>query len=180
MSQIHFIFIFCDNRKYHEGWIIKDWSEIKDIFTEIGSLYETLKQTTKQCEQNAISINIVGDAVDDTEKSGNRLDSSFIYTQIMKEILLNINFAQKHLDEFIQHCQKLLSDNGKQLEYVDELARKYRQHTPIWWYTHNCFLYPMLNHGLRTMDADLMIRMGFFIGDLHRHIEQLHQEQLCC
>ena len=27
------------------------------------------------------------------------------------------------------------------------------------------------------MDADLMIRMGFFIGDLHRHIEQLHQEQ---
>jgi hypothetical protein len=27
------------------------------------------------------------------------------------------------------------------------------------------------------MDADLIIKLGFFIGDLHRQIEQLHKEQ---
>jgi Tfp pilus assembly protein PilF len=27
------------------------------------------------------------------------------------------------------------------------------------------------------MDVDLIIKMGFFIGDLHRHINQLHKEQ---
>jgi Tfp pilus assembly protein PilF len=27
------------------------------------------------------------------------------------------------------------------------------------------------------MDADVIIQMGFFIGDLHRHIDQLHNEQ---
>jgi tetratricopeptide (TPR) repeat protein len=27
------------------------------------------------------------------------------------------------------------------------------------------------------MDVDIIIKMGFFIGDLHRHIEQLHKDQ---
>ena len=56
--------------------------------------------------------------------------------------------------------RKLLSDNGKQLEYVDELAQRYRQHTPIWWYSRDCFLYPTLNRALRTMDADLMTKLS--------------------
>ena len=41
----------------------------------------------------------------------------------------------------------------------------------------NAFLYPMLNRALRTMEVDIIIKMGFFIGDLHRQIEQLHSEQ---
>ncbi|CAF1401506.1 unnamed protein product [Adineta steineri] len=40
-----------------------------------------------------------------------------------------------------------------------------------------CFLYPMLNCALRLMNGDIITRMGFFIGDLHRQIKQLHQEQ---
>ena len=35
----------------------------------------------------------------------------------------------------------------------------------------------MLNRALRLMDVDVIIKMGFFIGDLHRHIKQLHEEQ---
>jgi hypothetical protein len=35
----------------------------------------------------------------------------------------------------------------------------------------------MLNHALRTMDVNIIIMMGFFITDLHRHIERLHTEQ---
>jgi tetratricopeptide (TPR) repeat protein len=35
----------------------------------------------------------------------------------------------------------------------------------------------MLNRALRTKYADIIMKMGFFISDLHRHIEQLHSEQ---
>jgi tetratricopeptide (TPR) repeat protein len=35
----------------------------------------------------------------------------------------------------------------------------------------------MLNHALRTTDVDIVIKMGVFIRDLHRHIENLHKEQ---
>ena len=30
---------------------------------------------------------------------------------------------------------------------------------------------------LTTDERDVIVRMGFFIGDLHRHIEQMHLEQ---
>ncbi|CAF4415464.1 unnamed protein product, partial [Adineta steineri] len=35
----------------------------------------------------------------------------------------------------------------------------------------------MLNQALRLMDVDMIIRMGFFITDLHRDIQRLHSEQ---
>ena len=63
------------------------------------------------------------------------------------------------------------------MQYVKELEEHYRDRTPIWWYTCECYLYRMLNRALRVMDADLIIKLGFFIDDLHRQIEQLHKEQ---
>ena len=100
-----------------------------------------------------------------------------MYTQILKEILLSIKFGKQHFDEFIQYCREALADNEGALNNVKKLERQYGEQTPIWWYTYPCFLYPMLNRALRMMDADLIVRMGFFIGDLHRQIEQLHQQQ---
>ncbi len=35
----------------------------------------------------------------------------------------------------------------------------------------------MLNRALREIDIDIIIKMGFFVSDLHRHIEKLHQQQ---
>ena len=36
---------------------------------------------------------------------------------------------------------------------------------------------PMVNRTLRLSDTDMIVTMGFFIADLHRHIEQLHRKQ---
>ena len=36
----------------------------------------------------------------------------------------------------------------------------------------------MLNRALRTLEADTIINMGFFIRDLHHQIEELHQKQV--
>src|SRR5271163_429438 len=57
------------------------------------------------------------------------------------------------------------------------IEKDYRDHQPIWWYTYPCFLYSMLNRALRTMEADLIVNMGFFVRDLHNHIVRLHSEQ---
>ncbi|CAF5020227.1 unnamed protein product, partial [Rotaria sp. Silwood1] len=35
----------------------------------------------------------------------------------------------------------------------------------------------MLNYGLRQMDVDIILKMGFFIRHLHQHIKELHREQ---
>ena len=176
LPQVDSIFIFCSDKTHHEEWA-KDWSKIKGVFNEIRLLCEALKRAAEQCEQNSISISIIGGTGSLVEKSGDRLDPSFMYTQIMKEIFLSINFEQRHKDEFIRCCRHALAGNQKQLKYVDDIDQQYDQHSPIWWYTCDSFLYSMLNRALRVMDANMMIKLGFFVKDLHRHIEELHHKQ---
>jgi tetratricopeptide (TPR) repeat protein len=177
IAQLHKIFIFGKNKIRYEQWT-KQWSKIKDVFIEVTPIYEALKQASQQCEQNAISISFVATNGDANSNNLDRLDPTFMYSQIMKEILLTIEFDQEHVNQFIVYCRDTFDGNEYQLKYVDELERKYLDKTPIWWYTCECFLYPMLNRALRTTDVDIIIQMGFLIGDLHRHIEKLHKEQL--
>ena len=176
LSPVDSIFIFCSNKSYHEGWT-KNWPKIKGVFTAIQPICDGLKQVAQQCEQNAISISIMGASDVVSKQNLDQLDPSFIYTQIMKEILLTIQFEQQHIQEFIEHCREVFAENVNELKYTEQLARTYRQYTPIWWYTCECFLYPMLNRALRTMDVDVIIKLGFFICDLHRQITQVHKEQ---
>ncbi|CAF0898279.1 unnamed protein product [Adineta steineri] len=171
MSQVDSIFIFCGNEKYHEQWT-KDWPKIKGVFTDITPICEALKSAAHQCEQNAIPMSFVG-----TNKKLDQLDPSFMYTQIIKEILLTIKFELRHMQDYINYCCDVFSDNKKQIENIKRLEDQYHNKTPIYWYTCDMFLYPMLNRALRLMDGDIITNMGFFIGDLHRQIEQLHQKQ---
>ena len=176
MSQVDSIFIFCGNKKHHEQWAEK-WSKVKGVFTEIRPICDALKQASQQCEQNAISISFVSTGGDDANKNLDRLDPMFMYTQIMKEILLTIKFQQRHFKEFIEYCRDVFNDNEEELINVNKFEQKYRDKTPIWWYTCESFLFPMLNRALRMTNVDVIIKMGFFIGVLHRHIEKLHKEQ---
>ncbi|CAF0907726.1 unnamed protein product [Adineta steineri] len=171
ISQVDSIFIFCNNQKWHKQWA-KEWPKIKGVFTDINSICEALKQAAHQCDQNAISISIVA-----PNKKLDQLDPSFMYSQILKEILLTINFEDKHIKEFISYCREVFVTNKCDLRNIEELERDYHNQRPIWWYTYQCFLYSMLNQALRLTNIDIIVQMGFFIHDLHRDIQRLHSEQ---
>jgi tetratricopeptide (TPR) repeat protein len=177
MSQVKSIFIFCGSIALHQKWA-KDWPKIKGVFNNISSMSEALKESAKECEQNAISISIVSSDTDGIvmNKNLNQLEPSFMYTQILKEILLTIEFEQQHFNEFIDFCRKFFIEEGE-IDNIEIFKREYHNKTPIWWYTSDFFLYSMLNRALRVMDMDIIIRMGFFINDLHHHLEQLHNKQ---
>jgi tetratricopeptide (TPR) repeat protein len=175
MSQVDSIFIFCDNEKRHEQWA-KAWPKIKGVFTEMSPICEALKRATQQCEQNAVPISFIATS-DDITKNLDQLHPTFMYTQILNEILLKIKFDEGHIHEFTNYCRTVFAENETELRNVDEVQKTYHDKTPIWWYTCECFLCPMLNRALMIMDMDIIIKMGFFISDLHRHIEQLHSEQ---
>jgi tetratricopeptide (TPR) repeat protein len=100
-----------------------------------------------------------------------------MYTQILKEMLLTIDLEPQHFHEFLTYCRERFTGNAVELKNVDKIEREYPNHEPIWWYTYQCFLYSMLNRALRTMEVDLIIKMGFFVRDLHNHIAKLHAEQ---
>ncbi|CAF4303702.1 unnamed protein product, partial [Adineta steineri] len=54
--------------------------------------------------------------------------------------------------------------------------KNYQAQSAIWCYT-SLNIYSMLNYALRTLDADIIITMGFFMCHLHQQIQQLHQQQ---
>jgi hypothetical protein len=145
VPHVNSIFIFCGNKQWHEQWT-RNWFKIKGVFTQIAPICEALRKASQQIEENAISISFVTSSDNPANKNLNRLDPTFIYTQILKEILLTIKFDQQHITEFIDHCCKVFGGNKQELKNADELKeKKYHDQTPIWWYTYESFLYPMLN-----------------------------------
>ncbi|CAF1533247.1 unnamed protein product, partial [Adineta steineri] len=115
MSQVDTIFIFCNNQQWHKQWA-KEWPKIKGVFTDITSICEALKQTAHQCEQNATPISFVA-----SNKKLDQLDPSFMYSQILKEILLTINFEDKHFKEFTTYCREVYEDDENELKNVNQL-----------------------------------------------------------
>ncbi|CAF3498465.1 unnamed protein product [Adineta steineri] len=178
MSQIDSIFIMYEEKIQDIQWV-KDWSKIKGVFADISPICEALKQVVPLCEQNAMSITFLAmNTDDDISKKWNQLDTSFIYTYALTEILLSINFEDKHIKEFIDYCRNIFIDNTCKLNNIMIFEQTYSEKTPIWWYTYEGFLQSMLSRALRLLDVDILIRMGFFIRDIHRHIQQLHSEQI--
>ncbi|CAF1444671.1 unnamed protein product, partial [Adineta steineri] len=88
-----------------------------------------------------------------------------------------INFEDKHFEEFITYCREVFADDENELKNVNQLQTTYKNNIPIWWYTWDAFLYRMLNCAFKSMDIDIIIRIGFFINDLHRDIQRLHSQQ---
>lgn len=169
MPQVNSIYIFSINKSEHENW-----SKVKGIFTEISQICEILKKATREYDRNFISMSFVSLNNGMLKKTLNELDQSFMYTQILKEILLNIDFNQQHIKELINYCRE---NSIAQLNILDKFEKEYKFDSSICWYTSPCFLYSILNRALRTMEIDILIKMGFFVHDLHRHIEQLHNKQ---
>ena len=119
MTQISGFYIFGGNKTYHEQWA-KEWPKVKGVFTDIKSICEALKQAAQDCDQNAVSISFAPtrDATNNIIDK-NTLDCSFMYTKILKNILLTIDFDHGHIIDFVEHCRIELSGNSKQLKIVD-------------------------------------------------------------
>ncbi|CAF4129566.1 unnamed protein product [Rotaria sordida] len=175
-TQINAIYIFSKNESQKKKWTQK-WSKVKDIFSSISSISHTLKEDSQKCDQDSMSISIVSTHIGKLNENLDQLDSTFMYTQILKEILLAINFNQQHIEDFTNYYRENFVDNVVQLNNIKQFERDYANHSPIWWYTHECCLYSVLNRALRLMEVDTLIKMGFFIHDLHQQIVQLHSKQ---
>ncbi|CAF1525091.1 unnamed protein product, partial [Rotaria sp. Silwood1] len=160
--QLTSIYVLCDNQSIHEEWA-KTIPKVKGIYTQIEPICKALQIDQENCDRAMISI------------SFNRIDPLFMYTQLLKEALLQIEDDDaKSIKELVEYCRLQSDASEKTLEKIEE---EYRNHSPIWWYTGPYFIYSMLNCGLRQMDVDIILNMGFFIRHLHNHITELYREQ---
>jgi hypothetical protein len=169
IPQITSIYIYSKNNKKANDQFIEHIQKIKGTFTDTINICKLLKTATVQCEKNLASISFIEPNTIKSTQNLNKLDSSFMYTQIMKEILLTIQFTDEHIHEFTNYCCKQSIGNARQLENIDHFENTYRHHVPIWWYSNQSFIYLVLNQALHNMEVDIIINMGFFLRDLHEN-----------
>ena len=184
ISQVHdifrikWIFVFCCDRALHEQWT-KEWTKIKGVFTDISSLCHALKQASEEHKKNLVSMATRRANSERYFSFGtvDQLDPSFMYTQILKEILLSIKFEQKHFQEFIHYCRELFVNNARELHAIEEFEKTYSSDKAIWWHNRECFLYRTVSRSLRMVQVDAIIKMGFYICDLNRLLKELHSKE---
>ncbi|CAF0741720.1 unnamed protein product [Adineta steineri] len=169
MPKLDAIYIFCGNISNHQQWT-KGWNKIKGVHDNIKDICDAIKGGIKQVNQDSIPVSFV---------TANQLEPNYMYTQIFKDILLEMKHDYNQAINILAvYCYKCYPSNNNELNIVNEFKNNYRSEQAIWWYTRECFTYQMLNRALRTLDADIIINMGFFIRDLHEQLHQLHKQQL--
>ncbi|CAF0806957.1 unnamed protein product [Adineta steineri] len=173
IPQLHSVYIFSNNKSQHEEWTTK-WQKIKSVHTNIDDLCHVLKIGIKQFNQDSIAMSFI--TANEMASTGNlnQLEPTFMYTQIFKDILLDMKHDEQAIKQFIDYCRK---NNSMSQLNIDRFEKNYQAQSAIWWYTFPSNIYSILNCALRAMEGDTIINMGFFIHDLHQQIQQLHQQQ---
>jgi tetratricopeptide (TPR) repeat protein len=173
IPQLEMIYVYFINQVQHEQWI-KEWFKVKRLYTQLTLISEDLQAAVKHCDEDSIPISLVIVDEDLSNKNFDQLEPSFMYTQIFKEIFLQMDYDRLAINDFTNYCRS--GDYGSK-STIDRFEVEYRSHLAIWWYTYPSFLFSMLNRALRTLDSTTMMKMGFFIRDLHHQIEEFHQHQ---
>jgi len=175
MTKLDSIYVFCGLKPKHDQWA-HNWTKVKGVFTQIAPICDLLKQTIQKCEQNFVSLSFVA-PTDASDQNLDQLDQSFMYTQVLKEILLEIKYDDQSLKDFVSFCRNQYTNNPIELNFIKEFEEDYSKHSPIYWYTHPGCIYSMLNSALRTHEVDTIIKMGFFIQDLYEEVNKLYVKQ---
>ncbi|CAF4220635.1 unnamed protein product [Rotaria sp. Silwood2] len=174
LPQIDSIFVFRRNATNHEEWT-KNWSKIKGVEADFGMICELMKIAANNIEKDSIDTSITLNS-NVTDRNMDFIDKSYMYTLLLKEILVAMKHDKRSIQAFVTYC---CDSHGNELpkQEIEQFEQQYHQHSPIWWYTAPHFLYSMLENSLKTLDFEAIIKLGFFIQDLHKQLEKLHSEQ---
>lgn len=178
MVQLYAILVFCVNVARHEEWATK-WPKVRCVAASIKYICESLRKIIRQSDRDSISMSFVSKQTtakiaSSENKNANELDPSYMYSMFFKEIVLEIDEDNgKQMRDFIDYCH----EKGIPDSEVSKFHSEYQHSTPVRLYTSQSFVFGMLNYALRTLDMETMVKMGFFIRNLHLQLEQLYHEQ---
>ena len=161
ISVLDTIYILTTHPYQHDQWTEK-WNKIKGIHTDIPSICKALHMAVEQCDQDSIAVSFVTMSEEVSNVNMNRLEPSFMYTQLFKAILLEMKDDENSVKVLTAYCRNFYKGNTRDSKIIDEFERDYRSESAIWWYTRECFAYRMLNQALRALEGDTIINMGFF------------------
>lgn len=90
IETIDAILILNEGRKRQDEWT-EEWSKVKGVYKQAPPICMALQLAAKRCNQNLVGVSFA--RLNDegtTDTSSGRLDPTFMYTQLFKNTLLNM------------------------------------------------------------------------------------------
>jgi len=177
ITQIKTIYLICRDTRIDDGEWSKECRKVKRINDQIGKINLQIKREIRRHSNELMAFQTYTRPANFDKSLSNDLNSSFLYSQLIKEMLVDVEmeYDQDYMNNFIDVCHAENQDNNSQLVNITSFQRSYKNHSAVWWYTKESFLYSTVNRALRTQDVTTLFMMGFFIRDLHLQLIELQQ-----
>ncbi|CAF3133191.1 unnamed protein product [Rotaria socialis] len=86
----------------------------------------------------------------------NQLDQSFMYTQLLKKNLLDMQYNDTAKHEFADYYRTHYAKSDNELKKLQKFEQQYDPSKVIWWYPKENFIYQLLNDALRTQNTEII------------------------
>jgi hypothetical protein len=103
-------------------------------------------------------------------------NKQFIAFQLLLDIILRLDQTSYAKAELLEFCRSKYHDKPKQLKEIDDFDRDYQSENAVEWYTKDSFLYRLLNESLRIETIDHIVKMRYYIHDLHNQLAELQKD----
>ncbi|CAF0789408.1 unnamed protein product [Adineta ricciae] len=167
-KRIASIYLFFSSKTTDNQWA-KDYSKIKGIVSDIRLIPSRIQQ---ERNRDPIALSFVS-STDIISSGENRQDPSFMYFQLLKEVLTHnylLESDQQSKEEMLAYCREVKAHNPTAIVILDEFEKDFIPELAIYWYTRECFLHQMLNRALWKVEIDVLYRLRYFLRHLHKQI----------
>ncbi|UJR13533.1 hypothetical protein I4U23_000547 [Adineta vaga] len=175
-DQVDSIYFYYKDKRI-TGEKRNDWSKVKNESSDMVSINKMVDQDIKKSVHNAPPRIYFELNNKTSDVSLDTMNYSFMYSLILKKIVLKLTYNNSDIKEFIDYCRKRFEGDIETKEKIAEFQKKYKKKDAIKWYTEECFLYKELNRALRQVDIGMIMKMSFFIQHLHQQLDLLRIEQ---
>ncbi|CAF1469917.1 unnamed protein product [Adineta steineri] len=156
MCQVLVIYIISNMRSNNDEWI-KQYDKIEGIFTNIESICKNVEDKVHLSENDILPNEI--------------LNSSQVIIQYLIEriLLYEMKYDENCKSDILNYARQQYPD---ELDIIDDFEQNYLPSKAIWWYTRKCFIYHIINKAFQMQNLEMLIKVGFFIRDLHQQINE--------
>ncbi|CAF1431833.1 unnamed protein product, partial [Didymodactylos carnosus] len=180
LFQIQFIYSFTsDYDNSEQKQLSIKYEKVRGSFNEIKALIQKLNVDITQQLNNLFEIPSIFvykklDLEEISLKNLNERQISFVWSQLLIKILLQLPETEGHADDYmrtVSHVQyKYIELIPKRIDILDT---NYSSQEAIWWYIFDSFRFRLINKAFRIENMDRILKFRYFLTDVHNHLRQL-------
>ncbi|CAF3850166.1 unnamed protein product [Rotaria magnacalcarata] len=102
-----------------------------------------------------------------------RENKQFIIFQVLLNMMLRLDQNKYAKDELLEFCPSKYEHESIEMGKINDFEQNYESKDAAKWYTKYSFLYRLLNKSLRIETIDYIVKMRYYIHDLHNQLAEL-------